>query len=645
MAQLLHVIVLLAAARTSLSSFSDLFGVPLEVEHPTSATNSRAAKDGKDELSISRRHALIASISIGTPPQQMRCLLDSGSSDLWVPSKRCRSCNNERLFHADRSSSFAPELVQTAEGPRPKAVHVGYGSGDIVGYKVHDTLRLGDIVIKNQSFIIVEDAALPPSRSWDGICGLGWKGISQLGNPVYERMQKQGHRALFAFVPTSDSSAQLVIGQVPKASIKPGTLAWTQAETVSGRPVGQGGVQRSFWMASGGIAVTRKEPRKARFLVDTGTNQVLLAPARQYLSIMRSVLPAEKFDQLCNVDRMEENAVFCDCSIAESAVNLPPLRIYLGGQAFELPVSEMFTKVPTSSGDEFVCMLEIQPNHMMVGGGMDPGAPSSAPMGSLDGTGGGMDPGTPSLVPMGSLGGILGGFPDAPSTGSFPLPFDIPGLQPMLGGSMESGQQMKPLLDDTTFGKLGRGAQEEIIEAQPDGSVCRTMITAENGKEKRTKRCSKPRSAETRRLQPMIIPIFSPGDDSAPGLLGAAEPQDSGDDVWVLGGVFLERFVTIFDFDKGQLGVAEPLLKSHGYLQDAVGLDSSQAGEAGGLLGQLTGSSWMTAGFVAIMVVLASVAFLSLRVRCGRQKTHDAVLSSDTELGESELAHGVGPQD
>lgn len=115
--------------------------------------------------------------------------------------------------------------------------------------------------------------------------------------------------------------------------------------------------------------------------------------------------------------------------------------------------------------------------------------------------------------------------------------------------------------------------------------------------------------------------------------------------MWVLGGVFLERFVTIFDFDKGQLGVAEPLLKSHGYLQDAVGLDNSQAGKAGGLLGQLTGSSWMTAGFVAIMVVLASVAFLSLRARCGRQKTHDALLSSDTELGESELAHGVGPQD
>lgn len=620
MARRLTVLVLLASARTSQGSLSD-FGLPLEVHHPASAPPSRGAKVAKGDLSISRRHALIASISLGTPPQQMRCLLDTGSSDLWVPSKRCRSCDNERLFHADRSSTFAPELVQTAEGPRPKAVHIGYGSGDIVGYKVHDTFSMGDTIIKNQSFIIVEDAALPSSRAWDGICGLGWKGLSTLGKPAYERMQEQGHRALFAFVPTSDSSARLVMGQVPEALIKPGTLAWAKAETVSGRPMGRDGSQRSFWMASGGIAVTRKEPRKARFLVDTGTNQVLLAPARQYLNIMRSILPAKKFDELCDVDRMEENAVFCDCSIVESAVDLPPLRIYLGGRAFELPVSEMFMKMPTRSADKRVCMLEIQPNNMVLGGGPDPEASSPVPMAGLDGI----------------LGGLI---PDAPATNSFPLPFEIPGLQPMSGGSASTGQTLKSLLHDMPFGNLGRGgAEEEIIEHQPDGSVCRTIITAENGKEKRTKKCSKPGSDETRRLQPMIIPIFSPGDDSATGALGAAEPQDPGDDVWVLGGVFLERFVTVFDFDKGQLGVGEPMHKPSGYLQDTVGLDNSQ--ESARFLGKLTDLPWMTAGFVAILVVLSSVAFLSLRSRCGRHVSDRALLSPDAELSEAE----GGPRD
>jgi len=34
--------------------------------------------------------------------------------------------------------------------------------------------------------------------------------------------------------------------------------------------------------------------------------------------------------------------------------------------------------------------------------------------------------------------------------------------------------------------------------------------------------------------------------------------QDPMADVWMIGGVFLERYVTIFDFDGGQIGFAEP---------------------------------------------------------------------------------------
>ena len=95
------------------------------------------------DLSITRAHALVAELLVGTPPQKMTCLLDTGSSDLWIPSKRCRSCENEHLFHADRSSTFVPELHETPQGRRPLSVQISYGSGQITGYKVQDTVSFG----------------------------------------------------------------------------------------------------------------------------------------------------------------------------------------------------------------------------------------------------------------------------------------------------------------------------------------------------------------------------------------------------------------------------------------------------------------------------------------------------------------------
>lgn len=48
--------------------------------------------------------------------------------------------------------------------------------------------------------------------------------------------------------------------------------------------------------------------------------------------------------------RYLSGAVFCDCSIIDHSKDLPPLRIFLGDRPFELPVAEMFSKIPTKDG-------------------------------------------------------------------------------------------------------------------------------------------------------------------------------------------------------------------------------------------------------------------------------------------------------
>jgi hypothetical protein len=83
----------------------------------------------------------------------------------------------------------------------------------------------------------------------------------------------------------------------------------------------------------------------------------------------------------------------------------------------------------------------------------------------------------------------------------------------------------------------------------PDGSVCKTELVMENGQvQKNTTTCTKPETQ--RRLQLLPPPMFGGGGEN---------PMD---DLWVLGGVFLERYVTIFDFDGARIGFAEPAASS-----------------------------------------------------------------------------------
>merc|ERR1719210_3033005 len=158
---------------------------------------------GAMQVQISRKHAQIAHIYLGNPPQALNCLIDSGSSDLWMPSKRCDHCENKNDFNADSSRTFMPEMHYG----KPRAVKIAYGSGEVVGYAVHDTLQFGSMQLQDQAFIIVEDSALPPGRMWDGICGLGWKGLSKVRPTLYENIQRHNHRALFAIVPSMGTSA------------------------------------------------------------------------------------------------------------------------------------------------------------------------------------------------------------------------------------------------------------------------------------------------------------------------------------------------------------------------------------------------------------------------------------------------------
>merc|ERR550532_939151 len=140
---------------------------------------------------------------------------------------------------------------------------------------------------------------LPAGRSWDGICGLAWAGLARAGGKTfYQHFQDQGQEAIFSLVPTGHGEAYLALGNLPQDAYKPDTLVWTKAQPLD-HATGMKAGDHSFWVASGGLAINKKEPAPVRFLIDTGTNQALMVPPKYYQSIVNSLLPHDTFSRLC----------------------------------------------------------------------------------------------------------------------------------------------------------------------------------------------------------------------------------------------------------------------------------------------------------------------------------------------------------
>lgn len=582
-------------------------------------------------VQISRQHAQIAEIALGTPPQRLRCLLDSGSSDLWMPSKHCSHCQYDTLkFDADASTTFAPIMQQTPLGPKPRAVKITYGSGQVVGYAVQDTLRFGSLVIPSQPFLIVEDAALPSGRQWDGICGLGWLALAQVRPTLYENIQRLGQPASFDIVPAAAASAypsaggqdeaHLLLGGVPATAYRPGTLAWAQAETFHGGP----GEPRSFWMVSGGLQVNRPEPVQARFLVDTGTNQVLLVPAMYYQTFIRSLIPSAAFDSHCGND--PRAGVVCDCSLRQQP-GLNPLRITLGGRAFALPVSMMFVEQPATEGG-VLCLLTVQPN---------------SPMGGASTMGSGIG---------GVLGQLLGGLFGS-GTGSISNKVDVDGSGPV-------GLPRLPFSLRDAWGQGLRGAngsdgsEGHVVLGVTEllhGLICRASSVIGAGQETplESKRCEpipKGRRLQLPGLGDLLSGLgFGGGGQSQQPQQPGYQPPAAMDEPWMIGGMFLEHFVTIFDFDNAQMGLAEPTTASRqlgGYdaapappealfaerpAQDAAKLRSGFA--AASTTTAVLGAAAVLAG----MAVAGSMALVGAHVRQSASRSRPLV---DTAAGDAE---------
>lgn len=165
------------------------------------------------------RSADYSTIAIGSPPQEFKVVLDTGSSNLWVPSSDCSSIACYLHSKYDHSGSSTYKKNGSEFGIR-------YGSGEVAGYISQDTVQIGDLKIKNQLF---GEATSEPGLAFafgkfDGILGLGYDTISvnKIPPPFYN-MVEQGllDEPVFSFyLGNTDEESVATFGGVDKSHYK-----------------------------------------------------------------------------------------------------------------------------------------------------------------------------------------------------------------------------------------------------------------------------------------------------------------------------------------------------------------------------------------------------------------------------------------
>ncbi|XXH01522.1 hypothetical protein Hte_007882 [Hypoxylon texense] len=180
-------------------------------------TSVHVDKDHPVPISNFMNAQYFSEMSIGTPPQDFKVILDTGSSNLWVPSSSCGSiaCYLHSKYDSSSSSTYKKNGTE---------FEIRYGSGSLSGFVSQDTVTIGDLTVKNQDFA---EATSEPGLAFafgrfDGILGLGFDRLSVNGivPPFYQMVnQKLIDDAVFAFYLSSENGgddSEVVFGGVDK---------------------------------------------------------------------------------------------------------------------------------------------------------------------------------------------------------------------------------------------------------------------------------------------------------------------------------------------------------------------------------------------------------------------------------------------
>lgn len=141
--------------------------IPVHRKRSTARNLMKRGDEEDDEEYIKLENTVsmyTADIGIGTPPQYVQVVLDTGSSDLWVYTDGVKLNEVNETYNPDESSTF--NFVSDG-------FEIEYVSGANKGHYAEDNMKMGELELEAQRFAYVDEVS-DSSPEVNGILGIGF---------------------------------------------------------------------------------------------------------------------------------------------------------------------------------------------------------------------------------------------------------------------------------------------------------------------------------------------------------------------------------------------------------------------------------------------------------------------------------------
>lgn len=289
-----------------------------------------------------------AEVNVGSPAQSFNVIMDTGSSNLWVPVQG-GSCGKSPIPFIDKLPFFSKKhLFDTKTSstfePTEEVFKIQYGSGAVSGLFSKDVVSLGkDLAVTGQDFATISDCGGMGigylMGKFDGILGLGFPSISVdgkqtvFGNAILQGLVTQ---PIFSFYLGDSKKGELTFGGYDEDHFM-GDLHWVPLSSAT------------YWQINPSkIAMGDYSMSNSQAIVDSGTS-LMVGPTAEVKRIA---------EMLGAISMPFSPAYLVDCN-----TEIPDFVVSIDGRDYTIPGKDLILNAMGSK-----CMLAMQGMDFRAGG-------------------------------------------------------------------------------------------------------------------------------------------------------------------------------------------------------------------------------------------------------------------------------------